>query len=259
MATIEENKRLWESQCDWSEAGDEWSVSWGGTRNLWEYVIYPRIKPYLPARVIVEIAPGFGRWTQYLQQYCDQLIAVDITPKCVEHCRRRFASSPHVEVLQNDGRTIPKTENGSVDFVFSFDSLVHVESDTLQAYLKEIGRVLRPNGVAFLHHSNLGKYKPILTLSRKLPVFVSQAALKAHLIPVEHWRAESVTAAWLSSVSLEYGLYAIRQELINWGNRHYLIDCFTTLGRSPARQEPILRNLDFMKEAEQIRLAHLSR
>jgi SAM-dependent methyltransferase len=258
MATIEENKRLWETQCEWSEAGDEWSVSWGGTRNLWEYVIYPRIKSCLPARVIVEIAPGFGRWTQFLQQHCEQLIAVDLTSKCVEHCRQRFAGSPHVQVYQNDGRTIPISEGASVDFVFSFDSLVHVESETLQAYLKEIARVLRPNGAAFLHHSNLGKYKSILKLSRKLPNFVSQTALKFHLIPIEHWRAESVTAAWLSSVSREYQLYATRQELVNWGNRRYLIDCFTTLRRSPDRREPVLRNYDFMKEAKQIRLAHLS-
>ena len=39
MATIEENKSLWESQYEWPEAGDEWSVPWGGTQNLWEYVI----------------------------------------------------------------------------------------------------------------------------------------------------------------------------------------------------------------------------
>ena len=63
MATIEENKALWNSKYEWLEAGDEWSTPWGGTPNLWEYVIYPRIKSYLPATVIVEIAPGFGRWT----------------------------------------------------------------------------------------------------------------------------------------------------------------------------------------------------
>jgi SAM-dependent methyltransferase len=168
-----------------------------------------------------------------------------------------------VQVLQNDGQTIPIFEDASVDFVFSFDSLVHVESEILQAYVREIARVLKPNGAAFIHHSNLGKYRPILTLFRRLsgrlPVFVSHAALKAHLIPTEHWRAETVTAAWLSSVSREYGLCAIRQELINWGNQRYLIDCFTTLGRSPVRQERVLRNHDFMKEAEQIRLAHPSR
>lgn len=256
MATIEENRSLWESRYEWSEAGDEWSAPWGGTQNLWEYVIYPRIKSYLPARTILEIAPGFGRWTQFLRQHCERLIAVDLTFKCVEHCQRRFADSPHVQIVLNDGRTIPVTENSSIDFIFSFDSLVHVESDALQAYLQEIARVLRPNGAAFIHHSNLGEYKPILKLSRKLPVFVSQAALKAHLIPIEHWRAESVTAAWFSSVSRQCGLSAVKQELINWRNRRYLIDCFSTLERSPARSKNVLRNHSFMKEAERIRLAH---
>ena len=257
MPTIEENKRLWESQYVWSEAGDEWSVPWGGTQNLWQYVIYPRIKSYLPARTILEIAPGFGRWTQFLQQHCERLIAVDVTSKCVEHCQRRFASSPHVQVIQNDGRTIPVSEDSSIDFVFSFDSLVHVESDALQAYLREIARVLRPNGAAFIHHSNLGKYKAMLKLSRRLPVFASQAAMKAHLIPVEHWRAESVTAAWFSSASRQYGLSAVKQELVNWRNPRHLIDCFSTLELSPARPRNVLRNHNFMEEAERIRLAHV--
>jgi hypothetical protein len=46
-------------------------------------------------------------------------------------------------------------ENGSIDFAFSFDSLVHAESDVMSSYAHELARVLKPGGVAFLHHSNL--------------------------------------------------------------------------------------------------------
>ncbi len=256
MASIEENKRLWESQYEWSEAGDEWSVPWGGTQNLWEYVIYPRIQSYLPARTILEIAPGFGRWTQFLQQYCERLIAIDVTSKCVEHCLRRFAASPHVQVIQNDGRTIPISGNSSIDFIFSFDSLVHVESDVLQAYLREMSRVLNPNGTAFIHHSNMGKYSLLLKVGRRLPGFANRAAARAHLLPIEHWRGESVSAEWLATASRQYGLYAVKQELVNWLNPRHLIDCFTILKFAPAGPKQVLRNYHFMEEAERIRLAH---
>jgi hypothetical protein len=57
--------------------------------------------------------------------------------------------------------------DGSVDFVFSFDSLVHVEMDVIEAYLKQLAAKLTPNGVGFIHRSNLGQYAAYLSgLSR---------------------------------------------------------------------------------------------
>ena len=47
----------------------------------------------------------------------------------------------------------------SVDFAFSFDSLVHADAEVLDAYAAELARTLAPDGVAFIHHSNLGAYR----------------------------------------------------------------------------------------------------
>ena len=256
MPTIEENKRVWNSQYDWSGAGDEWSEPWGGTQNLWQHVIYPRIKMFLPAPTIVEIAPGFGRWTQFLRQHCERLIGVDITPKCVESCKSRFADSPHVQIAQNDGRTIPIAADASVDFVFSFDSLVHAEADTLQAYLQEIARVLKPSGAGFVHHSNLGQYRRLRNLSKRFPPIVVKAGEQINIFPKANWRAESVSARWFLSVVQELGMSPVKQELINWRNRLFLTDCLTTLRRSPGVAKEVLCNRRFMHQAEQIRLSY---
>jgi SAM-dependent methyltransferase len=257
MPTIDQNKSMWESEYDWSHGGDEWSKPWGGTHNVWEYVILPRIKSFLPARTIVEIAPGFGRWTQFLRQHCQKLIAVDLSSTCVDSCTQRFADSPHVVVVRNDGRSIPVGENGSVDLVFSFDSLVHADAEALRAYIQEIERVLTPQGVAFIHHSNLGQYRTVLGLAGKLPSWALRAAQKNDLLPHVHWRDASVTAEWFSSACRACGLSATGQELVNWLNpRRYLLDCFTTIRRLPATQGEVFRNRDFMSEAKRIRLSH---
>ena len=47
-------------------------------------------------------------------------------------------------------------DDESIDFAFSADSLVHADLDVIAAYLSELARTLRPNGVGFIHHSNLG-------------------------------------------------------------------------------------------------------
>jgi SAM-dependent methyltransferase len=260
MPTIEENKSMWQSEYDWSHGGEEWSKPWGGTSNVWEYVIFPRIKSFLPARTIVEIAPGFGRWTQFLKQHCERLIAVDLSSTCVDACTHRFADSSHVVVVKNDGRSIPILENAFVELVFSFDSLVHADAEALGAYVQEIERVLAPQGTAFIHHSNLGQYRRALTLVEKLPPWALRMARKAELLPNVHWRDASVTARWFAFACRQSGLSAVRQELVNWLNRPaYLLDCFTTITRSPGSSEQVLQNRNFMREAEQIRLSHLPR
>jgi SAM-dependent methyltransferase len=256
MPTIDQNKSMWESEYDWSHGGDEWSRPWGGTSNVWECVILPRIKSFLPARTIVEIAPGFGRWTQFLKYQCERLIAVDLSSTCVDSCRRRFADYPHVIVVQNNGRSIPIAENESVDFVFSFDSLVHADAEILEVYLREIARVLTPQGAAFIHHSNLGQYRMVLALAGKLPSWALRMAHKAELLPSLHWRDPSVTAGWMARACQQSGLSVKRQELVNWLNRPvYLLDCFTTITRPSVKARQLFRNRSFMSEAEQIRLS----
>ncbi|PYI61656.1 MAG: hypothetical protein DMC60_04780 [Verrucomicrobia bacterium] len=47
---------------------------------------------------------------------------------------------------------------GSIDFVFSFDSFVHPDREIVEAYLSELGTKLKIGGKGFIHHSNFGEY-----------------------------------------------------------------------------------------------------
>src|SRR5919109_181676 len=140
MASREINLRLWMNH-DWRQGGEEWSTNWGGTANLWHGTLMPRIGGFLGGIRAVEIAPGYGRLTAYLKDYCSSLILVDLAPNCIEFCRRRFKDEAHLEYFVNDGRSLPFLEDASVDFVFSFDSLVHADLEDIVAYLAEIERV----------------------------------------------------------------------------------------------------------------------
>src|SRR5262245_34586668 len=155
MATLAENRRAW-AVYHWYQDGDEWSRGWGTTAQLWYGSILPRIHPYLPCDHLVEIAPGHGRCTQYLHEHCRHLSVVDLVPECIAVCKKRFAQVARISYHVNDGLTLPMLKDGSVDFVFSWDSLVHAEADVLASYAAELARVLRPGGHGFLHHSNLG-------------------------------------------------------------------------------------------------------
>jgi SAM-dependent methyltransferase len=99
--------------------------------------------------------PDEGRISEYLLPQCQQYVGVDLAAACVEACKTRFADVAHARFATTDGLTLTGVDDASVDFAFTWDSLVHADAEVLRSYLSELARVLRPGGAAFVHHSNL--------------------------------------------------------------------------------------------------------
>lgn len=187
MPDLQWNYKRWEQTEDWSSYGDRWSNGVGGPEGQWFWFLYPRIHRFLPATRLLEIAPGFGRWTQFLIRQSNELIGVDLAPRCVEACRKRFSEHRNAEFHVNDGYTLSMVQGRSIDFVFSFGSFVHMEEDVAGSYIKEIARVLHDRGAAFIHHSNGGAIyegQPPHNFSRLSATFVAETARAHGLVPV---------------------------------------------------------------------------
>src|SRR6266550_5648539 len=238
---------------DWKEAGEEWSVPWGSSAAQWSGTIFPRIREFLPTGTVLEIAPGFGRWTHYLKDNCEQLSIVDRSSECIEACRRRFAADSHVRCYLNDGRSLSMIPDSSVDFVFSFDSFVHPDREIVEAYLRELGTKLKIGGKGFIHHSNFGEY--VNTRRERLPEALAKPLIKAEILDWAHHRNPSMSADLFRDLCAQQGLHCLSQELVNWRGRR-LIDCFSSFTRAdPSEHKPthVIRNRNFMREAALIR------
>lgn len=236
MPTIHENFTVWEYE--WLHDGEEWSAPWGSSDVQWQQTVLPRIQAFLPARSILEIGPGRGRWAERLRHQCEHLTLVDLSPKCIQYCQARFAADTHMSYHVNDGLSLSAVPDDSVDFVFSFDSLVHAGPDVCRAYLRQIVNKLTPEGCCFLHHSNLGKYQD------QLGETVDYA--------LEHWRDREMTGDLLLQHCEEAGLCCFRQELVNWRGTPWLIDGFSSIALPDSRwaaPTAILLNYEFMSEA----------
>jgi hypothetical protein len=234
---------------DWKDAGEEWSEPWGTSAAQWSGAILPRIRDCLPTGTILEIAPGFGRWTHYLKDYCQQLWIVDRVEKCIEACRRRFAADSHVRCYLNDGCSLSMFPDASIDFVFSFDSFVHMKREVVEAYLCELGTKLKPGGKGFVHHSNFGEYAN--SPRERLPQALAKPLIKAKILDWAHHRNPSMSAGLFRAFCAQNGLHCLSQELVNWRGRR-LIDCFSLFTRSASdeqRPTQIIRNPKFMREA----------
>lgn len=251
MPSVEENLRRW-TEHEWPAAGEEWSTVGGGSRAIWHGVIYPRLMDFLPPvrspGHVLEIAPGFGRWTQHLLPLSKRMTLVDLTPRCIEACRARFGRGgllrSKITYAVNDGRTLPMVGPSSVDLAFSWDSLVHVEDDVMHDYAKELSRVLRPGGVAMLHHSNLAAY-----------IDAASGELLTH---EHHWRARSMSAAKMREHASSSGLEVVVQELRTMGTTkdEAMIDCISLLRRpvgTPSDRAPlIIENTSFWREMQAV-------
>jgi len=254
MASVEQNKQWW-NELGWTEAGGDWSSPFGTPAMQWYASILPRIHPYLPATTILEIAPGFGRWTQFLKGMCDTLMVVDLSEKCIDGCKERFKADKNIQYHLNDGRSLAMIPDNAIDFLFTFDSLVHVEKDVIGEYLNQLVAKLTPQGVGFIHHSNLGAFSGHYAWVERLP---RGRGLLSRLKLVEkgdHKRAKSMTADVFLSLAAAAGLKVVSQEIINWQSQRP-IDCLSVITRPGSiwdREYQRLVNQDFDREAAYIK------
>jgi len=155
--SVEWNRQKWGNADHWERNGNNWSFHaefCGQPYERWrQSVVETFIEPYLgPDIDVLEIAPGQGRWTEYIVGNSASLTLVDLNQSCIEVCRERFGSQPELTFITNDGRSLPVADE-SMDLIWSFGGFVHFDPRDVDAYLGEFRRVLRPGGRFVIHHT----------------------------------------------------------------------------------------------------------
>jgi len=124
----------------------------------WDQIIWPIIKDF-DFDMVLELAPGAGRNTEKLAEVARVIHAVDLNEYALKRLRERFqsfAGKCELHFHQNRGSDLAMIDDCSITFLYCFDAAVHFDRTVMKAYVREFARVLRINGVGFVHHSNLG-------------------------------------------------------------------------------------------------------
>jgi len=150
---VAENELKW-NHYNWERGENEWTQSEEWKTSIIEYVMLKNIPQ---DHVVLEIGPGLGRWTRRLIEISRHLIVIDVTEKCIAHCKKLFADKNNVEFHVNDGRSLTAVADDTVDYVWSFDVFVHIEPPDIEKYLCEFNRILKEDGVVIIHHGITGK------------------------------------------------------------------------------------------------------
>jgi SAM-dependent methyltransferase len=146
------NRAIWDAW-DWNAGGEEWTPS----PDWKESCVRCVLDRYLPrGSQVLEIGPGGGRWTEPLIDRAETYIGLDVSAAAVERCRKRFRDHPRAEFRLGSGRDLAGVDDHSIGAVWSFDVFVHINENTVVRYLDEFARVMKPGGVAVIHHGGVG-------------------------------------------------------------------------------------------------------
>jgi len=238
--TIEGNLETWDKEHHWAKDGDEWDgqarfsgVSYDDWKqSLVDTFIVPNVTP---DSSVLEIAPGHGRWSEIIAARCGSLTLVDLSPSCIEYCKKRLSDYHHVRYFTTDGKSLSDIENDSIDFLWSFDSFVHMSPEVIQAYFREAHRVMRTGGKAILHHA--GRRHGVLWLGflkdwGKPGRNIYKALSMGKWGDDDGWRSD-VSASLVSQLAGRAGL-TVESQVRTWGKNnqfgvHRYGDWMTTL------------------------------
>ncbi len=163
--------------------------------------------PYVhPDAVVLEIGCGIGRLLRPVARYCREAIGIDVSAEMVAQAGEYLASAPNARALHGDGANLNGVADESVDFVYSLLCLIHVDKRSAYRYLREVRRVLKPNGRALLQFQNI-------LSPRGLELFQSVAESD---YPFEFYTPEELRHL-LASVGLETHTENLNNEFVEVG------------------------------------------
>ncbi len=208
------------------EVGDDWSEAPYYDLAEQEHWVAPfwaadgpfvRMFNQLDLTSVLELACGHGRHSEKLRGRAGKIVLMDINVSNIEFCRERFKNAPEFQFVVNEGYRFDSVETESCTAVFSYDAMVHFDSDVVRAYLQDTARVLRPGGRALFHHSN----------------YTGNPGGGVHNSP--HWRI-FMSEAMFHHYAIRAGLTRLEFELARWGE-YPTHDCLTLLEKPRAAAE----------------------
>src|SRR4051794_25249727 len=147
--------RDWDQRPDLQMGAKVLGEEWGGAEFA-ERLVSEVAAPYLGPEVdVLEIGCGGGKFSAHLRKRTRSLICADISADMLARTKAHVGEGSDVSYLQLDGRDFKGVPDASMDFIYSYDVLLHLQPQNVFSYLLDARRILRPGGVIMIHAINL--------------------------------------------------------------------------------------------------------
>lgn len=105
--------------------------------------------------VVLDLGCGIGRIARFVAPRCRELWLADISRRMLEMAHERLGGQPSVRLVRATPRGVPELGSASLDLVYSVLVLQHVEREDAFCMLRDILRMLRPGGLAYVTFPNI--------------------------------------------------------------------------------------------------------
>lgn len=118
--------------------------------NMIEWPAIKQLTPDLEDKVIIDLGCGTGRFSFLFEDFKPKkIIGIDISDEMIRMAKDMAKEkNSQVSFIKNDIENLSSIETNSIDFAFSSTVLHYLED--LKAFMKEIYRILNPNGICIL-------------------------------------------------------------------------------------------------------------
>lgn len=161
----------------------------------------------------VDLGCGVGRFSRAFAGRFREVVGIDVSSEMVRHAREANPpeSYPNLRFEAGDGVTLPAAD-AAHDFVYSYEVFQHMPSEgVIRSNLREIARILRPDGLALLHVKTEPEGSPMREgLARVVPDsavrLVKRAVGRDPLVSDPSFRGTAVRPERLPELFAEAGL-----------------------------------------------------
>jgi len=113
---------------------------------------YDFVIPYCRGKKVLDIGCSLGTGEFVLADAAESIIAIDANEKALEFARRSIDKT-NVEFMKADARELP-FEDESFDIVIAFQLIEHIPPGEVGAFLSEVSRVLKSEGLCLIATPN---------------------------------------------------------------------------------------------------------
>jgi SAM-dependent methyltransferase len=126
--------------------GEMWYEHW----HRYHYVL-----PLVAGKSVLDVACGEGYGSALMSRHAANVHGVDISAEAIAHGRNAYADRANLQLIEASCTQLP-FEAAQFDVVVSFETIEHILEQA--AFLAEIKRVLKPEGVLILSCPNKAEY-----------------------------------------------------------------------------------------------------